>query len=100
MKTQIKTQRNRYSREFKARIALVALREQQTISEIASEYAVHPSLVCQWKKQALEEMPALFNDRREKDHQEDEALRDQLYQQIGQLKVELDFLKKKAGVTR
>ncbi|MDQ2731935.1 MAG: transposase, partial [Armatimonadota bacterium] len=88
----MKTQRKRYSGEFKARIALVALREQQTINEIASEYAIHPSLVSLWKKQALEEMPALFNDRRENNHQEDEALRDQLYQQIGQLKVEMDFL--------
>jgi putative transposase len=96
----MKTQRKRYSGEFKARIALVALREQQTINEIGSEYAIHPGLVSQWKKQALEEMPTLFNDRRENNREEEEALRDQLYQQIGQLKVELDFLKRKAGVTR
>jgi putative transposase len=98
-----KTQRKRYPGAFKARIVLVALREQQTINEIASEYGIHPGLVSQWKKQAMDEMPGLFEDRREnnrQEQQEEEALRDRLYQQIGQLKVELDFLKKKTGIAR
>src|ERR1700692_2003525 len=96
------TQRKHYDKEFKAKIAVVALREQQTVNEIASSYGIHPGQVSQWKKQALEQMPSLFVDGRENGHSErkDEALRDQLYQQIGQLKVELDFLKKKTGVGR
>ena len=99
----MRIQRGRHTPEFKAKVALIALMEQQPINEIASRYEVHPGQVSQWKKQAKDELPSLFNDRREKDHQnrlEEEALRDQLYQQIGQLKVELDFLKKKTGALR
>ncbi len=99
----MKAQRNRYDKEFKAKIALVALREQQTINEIGASYGVHPGMVSLWKKQAVEELSSVFSDRREnlqKEREEEESLRDRLYQQIGQLKVELDFLKKKTGVTR
>ncbi len=73
------------------------MRGQRTANEIASSYGVHPVQVAQWKKQALAELPQLFADRRAKAAQEEETLRAALYQQIGQLKVELDWLKKRVG---
>ena len=94
------TQRNRYPAEFKARVALEALKGNQTINEIASQYGVHPNLVGQWKKQMQAGLPDIFGERRAQPHKDEEALKAQLYQQIGQLKVELDWLKKKAGVAR
>jgi putative transposase len=89
------TQRNNYSPEFKAKVALEALKEQQTLAELGSCYGVHPTLVAQWKRQLREGLPQLFADRRQKPDRSAEELQAQLYQQIGQLKVELDWLKKK-----
>ena len=91
-------QRKIYSADFKAKVALAAIKGQQTINEIASSFGVHPNQVIQWKKQALEAMPDSFSERRARDAHSDEELKAQLYQQIGQLKVELDWLKKKAGL--
>ena len=93
----MKTQRNRYSADFKAKLALEVIKGNRTLNEIASEAQVHPNLLMQWKRQLLESLPTVFSDKRVKDNKEQEALIDQLYQQIGQLKVELDFLKKKSG---
>jgi transposase-like protein len=90
-------QRNHYSAEFKAKVALAAIKGQQTINEIASIYSVHPNQVMQWKRQALEAIPDSFSQRTKRAAQEDEQLKERLYQQIGQLKVELDWLKKKVG---
>jgi transposase-like protein len=91
-------QRNHYSADFKAKVALAAIKGQQTINEIASCYSVHPNLVLQWKKQALLALPDAFSNRRARAAQDEEALKARLYQQIGQLKVELDWLKKKVGL--
>ena len=91
-------QRKTYSAELNARIALEAITGQQTLNEIAAHDGVHPNQVMQWKKQALAELPQIFAERRARIAQEEETLRAQLYQQIGQLKVELDWLKKKAGL--
>lgn len=91
-------QRRRHSAEFKARVALEAIRGQRTGNEIASAHGVHPVQVAEWKKQALDGLAELFTDRRIKAAQDEETLRAELYQQIGQLKVELDWVKKKAGL--
>ncbi len=91
------TTRKRYSAEFKAKLALEVVKGNHTLAEIASDAQVHPNLLMQWKKQLLESLPTVFADKRIKDNKEQEALTDQLYQQIGQLKVELDWLKKKSG---
>ena len=91
-------ERRRHSAAFKAKVALEAVRGQRTGNEIASAYGVHPVQVTQWKKQALDGLADLFADRRTKAAQDEEALRAELYQQIGQLKVELDWVKKKAGL--
>jgi transposase-like protein len=94
------TQRNYYSAEFKAKVGLEALKEQQTLAELASCYGVHPTSVAQWKKQLREALPQVFTERRRQPERAAEELQAQLYQQIGQLKVELDWLKKKAGLER
>lgn len=94
----MKKQRKNYSSEFKVKVALEAIKGQKTLNEIASQYEVHPNQVTQWKKQALDGLPELFSQRRVRLEKDDETLKAQLYQQIGQLKVELDWLKKKVGL--
>jgi transposase-like protein len=96
----MKTLRTRHTAEFKAKMALEAIRSERTANEIASANGIHPGQLAAWKKKAIEELPHLFSDKRVRDGQDQEALRDQLYQQIGQLKVELDWLKKKSGLVR
>jgi transposase-like protein len=90
--------RKQYSAQLKAKVALEAIKGQRTINEIASAYGVHPNQVQSWKKQALDQLPELFTDGRSRATPTDEQLQAQLYQQIGQLKVELDWLKKKVGL--
>jgi len=89
--------RKRHSAEFKSRVALEAIRGEKTIAEIASIYEVHPNVVGQWKRQVLAQLPEIFSNRKRRCKDDESALRDRLYQQIGQLKVELDWLKKKTG---
>lgn len=81
---------------FKAKVALEAVKGEKTIAQIAGEYGVHPNQIGQWKKRLLEELPGIFSDRRRKEEKEGAAETDELYRQIGQLKVELDWLKKKS----
>lgn len=90
--------RRRFSAEFKAKVALEAIRGQKTVAELAGEHEVHANQISQWKKQLLEALPEVFGRRREQDAARQEELTDRLYQQIGQLKVELDWLKKKSGM--
>jgi len=91
----MKQQRRTHSAEFKTKVALEALKERKTVSEIASEYQVHANQVSSWKNQLLENITNVFSDGRSnsKETEEKEA---RLYQQIGQLQVELDWLKKKS----
>jgi putative transposase len=91
------SQRRRYSAEFKARVALEAIKGHMTINELASQFGVHPNLVTQWKKYPLACLPQLFANRPLKAEHERERFEAALYQQIGQLKVELDWVKKKLG---
>lgn len=91
-------QRKRYTAEFKAKAALEVVKANQTLNELASEYEVHPNQLLQWKRQLLESLPSLFTDKRSKGEKEQENKEAELYQQIGQLKVELDWMKKKAGM--
>jgi len=87
--------RKRYTPEFKAKVVIEALKGERTINSIASSYGVHPNAVMQWKKQLLSGMKDIFSDRRDKSHDRDKKLQDMLYEEIGRLKVELDWLKKK-----
>jgi len=90
--------RRRFSAEFKAKVALEAVRGQKTLAELADEHEVHSNQITQWKKQLLDSLPEVFGRRREQDAAQQEELTSRLYQQIGQLKVELDWLKKKSGI--
>ena len=91
-------QRKRYSAELKTRVALEAIKGHKTANEIAAEYAVHPSQIAQWKKQALDGLPTVFSPRASEQQKSEEALIATLYQQIGQLKVQVDWLEKKSRV--
>lgn len=90
-------QRKQYSAEFKTKAALEAIKGLKTVNEIASDLGVHPSQIALWKKQALDAIPEAFSSHRGHYQKAQEDLTAQLYQQIGQLKVELDWLKKKSG---
>lgn len=94
----MKNKRNNYSSAFKAKVALAAVKGDKTIAELASQYEVHPTQIVQWKKLLLESLPDVFNNSRQKDRVRQDELTEHLYQQIGQLKVELDWLKKKSGL--
>lgn len=85
---------------LKTRVALEAIRGQKTIAEIAREFDVPANLVTLWKKAALENLPATFSRKAEKRERDWEDERNDLYRQIGQLKVELDWLKKKLPTVR
>lgn len=90
--------RRNHDAAFKAKVALEAVRGTKTMAQLSSEYGVHPNQIGQWRKRLLEELPGLFSDRRERLKKDDEELVAELYRQIGQLKVELDWLKKKSQV--
>jgi len=93
----LKNKRRNHSAQFKVKVSLAAAKGQKTIAELAKEYQVHPTQIVQWKKQLMDSLPEIFSVRRKKEQQEQEVLTNELYQQIGQLKVELDWLKKKSG---
>ena len=92
--------RKRFSTAFKAKVAVEALKGEKTIAELSSEYGVHSNQIRQWKKKLVEELPDIFSDRRKRSEKEGEELTSELYRQIGQLKVELDWLKKKSEMLR
>jgi putative transposase len=89
--------RTRRSAAFKAQVALEALKERKTLTELASSFEVAPSQITDWKKMVIAGVPQLFAAGRKDADGADAELTGQLYQQIGQLKVELDYLKKKLG---
>jgi putative transposase len=89
--------RKSYTSDFKARVAFEASKGEKSVSELASKYEVHPNQIRTWKKELLQKLPEIFSDKRRRRENDDEALKAKLYQEIGQLKVELDWLKKKSG---
>lgn len=91
-----KTQRKNYTSTEKAKIALEVLKGKMTQSEITSKYGVHSTQILAWKKQLVEALPEIFSDKRREKNRDREELIEELYKQIGQLKVELDWLKKKS----
>lgn len=93
----MKAKRRRHEPEFKARVALEALKNIKTIQEIAKEYDIHPVQVSDWKKQMLKSAPDTFGAGKKKADTEDfEQLREELHAKIGQQAVEIDFLRKKS----
>lgn len=86
-----------FSSEFKAKVALAALKEIKTLNELSKEFSVHPNQISLWKKELQSRAGELFGKSKDKDKARNEELIPRLYQEIGQLKVELDWLKKKVG---
>jgi len=88
--------RKSHDAAFRAKVALEAVKGERTMAELSSEFGVHSNQIHRWKKQLLETLPELFTNRRKKKDKDTEELVSELYRQIGQLKVELDWLKKKS----
>jgi transposase-like protein len=89
--------RRRYSGDFKFRVALEAVKGQKTLNELASEHGVHPNQISTWKRQLLDGGPGLFDQNGAHAQHEQEALQTELFEQIGRLKMELEWVKKKAA---
>ena len=89
--------RNRYTPQFKAKVALAALKNEETISELASRFGVHPTMINNWKRALLEGAAEVFS-KGHNSRKQTETQVDDLYRQIGQLKVENDFLSKKLSL--
>lgn len=91
----MKGKRRQHSAELKAKVAVAAIRGMATVQEIAGKYEVHPTLVAKWKREALEGLPGVFGSSGRR-IPEESAECGKLYEEIGRLKVENDWLKKKA----
>ena len=92
--------RKNYPAAFKVKVALAAVKGDKTLAQLANEFGVHTNQIQQWKKRLLSEAPSLFSSRRRKSERDAEELQAELYRQIGQLKVELDWLKKRGETVR
>ena len=92
------TARKKHSPKFKSKVALEAIRGEKTLSQLGSQFKVHPIQIAKWRMSALEHMPEIFVDGRARQTNSGQAETDALYEQIGRLKVELDWLKKKVGM--
>lgn len=92
-----KKNRRRFSAEFKAKVVLEALKERNTVEELAKKYELHPNQIHSWKKEFLNNAASVFSteEKRKEDKKLTEEEREKLYAQIGQQKVEIDWLKKK-----
>ena len=91
-----KQTRRRFSRSFKARVALEALSERYTLAELAAKYELHPNQISAWKRQAKDGLPEVFGSTTVKQQQAQEDFNAKLFAEIGRLKMELDWLKKKS----
>ena len=91
----MKKQRRKHSAEFKARVALEAIKGIKTLSEIAQEYEIHPVMVGKWKTEMLDRLPELFEVNKSAKVKDTEKEQEQLHRKLGQLTMEVDFLEKK-----
>jgi len=89
--------RRNLSAAFKAKVAIAAIKGHKTINEIASEFEVHPNQVSNWKKKLMDGAMDVFSGKEKKREKDFDEEREKLYQQIGKMKVEVDWLKKKTG---
>lgn len=92
-----KTSRRKFSADFKAKVVIEALKERQTIEELARKHELHPNQISMWKKEFLEKASSVFSSGSEKSDEKrsQDDMVEKLYSQIGQQKVEIDWLKKK-----
>ena len=89
--------RKRYFAALKARVALEAAKQTRTLAELAWAFQVHPVQISQWKKQLLDGVEAIFRDGRRREREEGQALQAELYEQIGRLNMEIEWLKKRVA---
>lgn len=87
--------RKQFSKEFKAKVALEAIKGLKTSAELSSEFGVHPTQIAQWKNELRKGLPEIFAGKKSAEDRDKDRLIDELYKQIGQTKVENDWLKKK-----
>ena len=90
--------RNTFTDEFKVKVALEAIREQKTVNQIGQEFGVNPTQIGIWKKELQDKAATLFNVKRGPKPADPSSSPDRLYSEIGRLKMELDWLKKKSGI--
>ena len=90
--------RRRFSKEFKAKVALEAIKAQRTAAELAQEFGVHVNQINLWKKQLIEAAPLAFGNGKDREAEQLKRERDILYRKVGELQVEVDWLKKKTGL--
>jgi len=88
--------RRRFTAAFKARVVRAALREDKTLAVLASQFGVHANQITDWKRQVVEAMPDVFGRRKAAEAKASEQHEARLYEQVGKLQVELEWLKKKA----
>jgi transposase-like protein len=86
--------RRRHSAAFKAKVALEAARQTKTVAELAKTFQIHPVQISQWKKQLLDGAESLFGDGRRREHEDGQALQAELFERIGRLNMEVEWLKK------
>ena len=89
--------RKRHPAAFKAKVALEAAKQTKTVAELAKAYQVHPVQISQWKKQLLDGIESLFRDGRRRDQEVGQAIQSELYEQIGRLNMEIEWLKKRVA---
>ena len=89
-----KSKRNRYSADFKAKVAIAAIRGELTVSELASKHGIHPNLITNWKRQAMDGMAGVFDTKAQSHVEAQQSEVERLHAKIGQLVVERDFLAK------
>jgi transposase len=90
-------QRKIHSAEFKAKVVLKALSGELTTAEIAKQFSIHPLMITKWKKHAVDLLPSLFSRKPDNDREQREQRESELFQQIGQLQYQLEWLKKKTA---
>jgi transposase-like protein len=98
-KEQKMKKRKNYLPSFKAKVALEAIREEKTIAELAQIYEIHPNLVNKWKKKALENLPGIFSGEVKSQENQEKEDKAQLYKKIGELQMQVDFLKNLPGLS-
>lgn len=93
----MKRERRKFSAAFKAKVALEAIKEKETIQELASKFRLHPNQISIWKKEFLESAESVFSKTKAEDRANEEQEKEALYSKIGRLQTEVDFLKKVLG---